>query len=396
MTLEFTADVTAYYGRFEALRRSGGRALELTVLSGPFTGCRALKWEDTLLILQRCPGEDVPEKSVPASFGKSDSDTEIGIFREGSTDRRPKVPENVNGRPAEALLTEACERIKNGAVLLPGILKVSGEEIFAERPGLTERLVICGGGHVAQALTAMASMTGFEVTVIEDRPSFCSACEAAGAARSICGDFGQVLSELDDTDAPYFVVMTRGHRSDVACLRQILTQNRRYVGMMGSKSRTAGVAEGLIEDGYREDAVAAIHMPIGLSIGAQTPQEIAVSVLAELIQVRYRSGAAGSEDLLIRQRLARPQDSRRCALAEIVAKEGSGPRRPGTKMLVYEDGSILGTIGGGCAEAAIISQAVRCIRKGNCLRMRVNMTKEEAADRGMVCGGIIEAFITPL
>lgn len=190
------------------------------------------------------------------------------------------------------------------------------------------------------------------------------------------------------------VVVTRGHRYDMDCLRQILSGTEpAYVGMMGSRRRTVGVASLLEEEGFDKGRIERIHMPIGLSIGALTPAEIAVSIMAELIQVKRRVAQcpASDTDFRVLERLA--SENRPHGVVTILSTKGSVPRRPGAKMIVYEDGQIYGSIGGGCAEAEVMRETLKYIGTGKCAVKTVDMTKDVSEEDVMVCGGIMEVLI---
>ena len=187
-----------------------------------------------------------------------------------------------------------------------------------------------------------------------------------------------------------FVIMTREHVHDVECLRKILDKPFAYAGMMGSRSRTEQIRDQLREEGYDPQRADAVHMPIGLPIGSRTPEEIAVSVAAELI--RDMNAADPGEIFppgMAEELAGHPQG----VLTMIVEKNGEAPRRPGTKMLVRNDGSFLGTVGGGYAEAEILKTAGQMIREGcrESRLVRISMQKGT-----MQCGGEIAVFLLPL
>lgn len=273
-----------------------------------------------------------------------------------------------------------------------GCVDVDGETIFCEVLQGNPGLVICGGGHVSAALVKMSKILGLPVTVLEDRPMFADKVRAAGADRVICDSFAGGLNQVEGNESTYFVIVTRGHRYDKECLEAILKKKYAYVGMMGSRSRVRLLKETLLEEGYQREILEGLHAPIGISIGSETPEEIAVSIMGEIIQVK-NSGAGGegfSGEIL--KGLKAPA---RKVLATIVSRKGSAPRKVGTKMLVMEDGTTVGTIGGGCAEAEMMQKAFAMLRDGGrgCVKIRINMTNREAGDEGMVCGGIQDILL---
>jgi xanthine dehydrogenase accessory factor len=143
------------------------------------------------------------------------------------------------------------------------------------------RLVIAGGGHVGQALAAQGALVGFEILVIDDRPEF--------ADPALCGDIAAMLAALPADEATYVAIVTRGHRHDAEALRACIGRPFAYVGMIGSRRKVALIHESLLAAGLATpEQLDAVYAPIGLDIGAETPGEIAASVVAELIAVRRR------------------------------------------------------------------------------------------------------------
>lgn len=264
-----------------------------------------------------------------------------------------------------------------------------------------DRLFICGGGHVSIPIIQIGKMLGFHVTVLEDRPVFADHARAAGADEVRCDSFENGLVQIEGDSDTYFVIVTRGHRYDMACLRRIIYKENAYIGMMGSRTRVRQVMNTLCEEGIEEELLRRVHSPIGLSIGAQTPEEIAVSVMAELIQVKYKnmnadhSGGNSNTEFtkeILRAALSEVPEKR--CIATIISRKGSAPRRVGTKMVIFEDGSLADTIGGGCMEAEVIREALFLLKQGEDKKViQVNMLPEQAEDEGMVCGGVIEVEI---
>lgn len=278
-----------------------------------------------------------------------------------------------------------------------GIVEIGNQKIFVEHLRKTDRLVICGGGHVAQQTALLAKQTGFHVTALEDRPFFADAMRKAGADTVICDSFDSALEHIPGSSDTYFLVLTRGHRYDGICLRSILRKERAYTGMMASRGRAAALKKELVSEGVSSDTLNEIHSPVGLAIHAETPAEIAVSIVAELILTRNRERKTGSYD---RELLTCLQASDACprALATIISRRGSAPREIGTKMVVFPDGKIVGTIGGGCMESRVMHQCLGMLKeKAPAGRViEENMTGEEAGEEGLVCGGTIRVYLEVL
>ncbi len=152
-----------------------------------------------------------------------------------------------------------------------------------ERPAT---LVVVGGGHVGKALSVIGDLCGFSVTVIDDRPEYANAERFPEADKVIRGRFDEVLRDLPVDRNTYIVCVTRGHRHDETSLRQVVGKPAAYIGMIGSRRRVGAVLQHLVEEGAEREAVARVRTPIGLDIGAETPEEIAVAIMAEVIQVR--------------------------------------------------------------------------------------------------------------
>lgn len=283
-----------------------------------------------------------------------------------------------------------------------GRCQIDGCEVFYEQLTGRKKLVICGAGHVGLALTRQAKQLGFHVTVIDDRPLPAGQAGEAGADRTVCDDFCRALDGISGDRNTWFVIMTRGHRSDEDCLQKILPKNCAYLGMMGSRRKTAAIREQLRRQGYPDSVMDRIHMPIGLDIGAETPEEIAVSILAEMIQIcrgtkahpRHRGTDGGySDDML--ECLTRADAGNRWVLCTIVRKRGSSPRREGTKMLIGAEGQLIGTIGGGCGEAEVIRNARGLLRhpEMRCRIITIDNTEINGETNSMACGGVEDILL---
>ncbi len=162
-----------------------------------------------------------------------------------------------------------------------------------ERPAT---LLIVGGGHIGQSLASIASQVGFSVAVLDDRAAFANTERFPTADRVVCGDFVEELRRFPIDAHTYIVLVSRGHKQDELSLREVATSEAAYVGMIGSRRRVGAVLTHLAGEGLPQEALGRVHTPIGLDIGAETPEEIAVSIIAEIISVRRGgSGAAMSE-----------------------------------------------------------------------------------------------------
>jgi xanthine dehydrogenase accessory factor len=158
-------------------------------------------------------------------------------------------------------------------------------EIFVEPILPQPMLYIFGGGHVSMALAQAAYAAGFAIGVVDDRESFANA-ERFPMAREIHTSYEDAFAKLKPNASAYFVIVTRGHRDDMRVLSWAVGTQARYIGMIGSKRKVLSVYKALEKEGIPAEKFERVHAPVGLEIGALTPEEIAVSIAAELIAVR--------------------------------------------------------------------------------------------------------------
>ena len=149
-------------------------------------------------------------------------------------------------------------------------------------------LVIVGAGHVARPLCRLGALLGFRVTVLDDRPEFATRERFPEAAEVRRADFSDPFRGVEIGAGSWLVLVTRGHRYDFEALRGVLRRPEppAYVGMIASRRRTRAALDALARDGIPDERLRAVHAPIGLDVGAETPEEIAVAVAAELVLVR--------------------------------------------------------------------------------------------------------------
>jgi xanthine dehydrogenase accessory factor len=145
-------------------------------------------------------------------------------------------------------------------------------------------LVVFGAGHVGQAVAMIGALTGYDVTVVDDREEFLSRSRLPdNQIRLSKCDFRDAVRDIKLARNTAVVIVTRGHQYDEMCLRSVVGSEAGYIGMIGSKRRVFSVFAKLRQDGVPEQALELVHAPIGLSIGARSPQEIAVAIVAEII-----------------------------------------------------------------------------------------------------------------
>ena len=154
------------------------------------------------------------------------------------------------------------------------------------------RLVIVGGGHIGYALAQFGALLGFELYVLDDREQFANKERFAMAEDVYAGDLGVGLDAVELDGSDYVVLVSRGHQQDEQALRHVVGRGAAFVGMIGSRRRVRTVLEHLLSEGFDRAEIEAVHTPIGIDIGAETPEEIALSIMAEIVLVR-RSGGGG-------------------------------------------------------------------------------------------------------
>ena len=159
-------------------------------------------------------------------------------------------------------------------------------QVFIEPIEGTPVLCLFGAGHVAQPLARMAKACGFRVELCDDRVKFANAERFPEADLIVIDDFAAAAGKMTLGPNTYAVVVTRGHKGDGEALRAVLGRGLRFVGLLGSRPKVVHIFAALRERGVPPEDLARVHAPLGLEIGAQTPEEIAVSILAEMIAVR--------------------------------------------------------------------------------------------------------------
>jgi xanthine dehydrogenase accessory factor len=146
--------------------------------------------------------------------------------------------------------------------------------------------LIFGGGHVSKSLSKVASLAGFATIIVDDREAFANAERFPEAEATYAEEYEQVFPKLQVTSSTYLIIVTRGHRDDMRVLRWAVNTPARYISMIGSKRKTISVVRELEKEGIPREAFERVFAPMGLEIGAETPEEIAVSVVAEMIAMR--------------------------------------------------------------------------------------------------------------
>lgn len=179
----------------------------------------------------------------------------------------------------------------NALTGVPAMLTRDGRFVV-ERLSRPPRVLVFGAGHVGAAIARAAAAAGFRVVVVDDRPEYADPARFGDGVAVLAAEADAALARYPLTAADAVVIATRGHRNDALILERVATSPAGYVGLLGSRRKKAVVTKGLVAAGVPASALKRVRVPVGLAIGAVTPEEIAVSVVAELIGWR-RFGAAG-------------------------------------------------------------------------------------------------------
>ena len=253
------------------------------------------------------------------------------------------------------------------------------KEWFENKPVL----FVCGGGHISLEISKLAQFLDYKTVVMDPREEFANKERFPLAENVICDDFDNI--EKYDVKNAFYIVVTRGHADDLKCVSRLLKIENSYLGMIGSKKKVKATFESLKEMGFSEEEISKIHAPIGIPIKAITPAEIAVSIMAQIIDIRNTVNPSSvSKELL--------NTDEEGVLCIITKKEGSSPRGEGSMMFVTKD-RIIDSIGGGIIEALAIKKA-RTVTK--CVEEEYVLDNKTSADTGMICGGYNKVLFIPI
>lgn len=279
-------------------------------------------------------------------------------------------------------LSTGYEALSRSGETLLSVFEKGSEEI-EETIRLKPRLVLFGAGHVAKAVYDIACMLGISVTTIDERKEMNSEKRFPLAERILLEPEPFFKTEREFYN-PYYCIFTHGHKGDRAALSGCLKRKSEYIGMIGSKGKIAKTYELLKEEeGFDDEDFERVHAPIGLKIGGDSPEEIAVSVIAEIISIYSKTKHSSTLELEYLLERAKHDKGVSC---RIIEKAGSSPREVGTEMFVTAD-KVVGTIGGGALEATVIKDA-RSLKE-NCVR-EYNLASGGKLD--MICGGDVKVL----
>ena len=250
-----------------------------------------------------------------------------------------------------------------------------------ERITAKPHLVMFGCGHVGKALYDLAALQNMDVTVMDPREGLLTQ-ERFPAAERICGRYEDLLTrDFPGFIAPYYCIFTHGHTYDSDCLYYALTHPHSYIGMIGSRAKIALCFDNMREKGIIDTMLAGVHSPIGLSSNAITPQEIAISIMAQIISVFRTDKEAVVVDASLLARAAEETG----IMVRVVEKSGSAPQRVGAMLFVTEK-DLCGTVGGGAIENHAIETARSMLRDDRDFLVE-HHELQGPQPLGMTCGG---------
>ncbi len=232
---------------------------------------------------------DQRQSGVLLTLADASDSGDVKIARQWIAEENQTLEQELKNLPP--IVTEMMQNVHAGSVRT---VPFDGMETLAKGCGLVERivpnpsLIIAGAGHVGQALAHLGKFLGFSVTVWDDRPEYADPLKI-DADVVLTGPMEDSLSKIPIQNDCYIVIVTRGHKTDGEVLHQFIDSDAAYIGMMGSKAKIAKMKTSFFENGWATpEQWSHIHTPVGLDIGGQTVEEIAISIAAELVKVRNR------------------------------------------------------------------------------------------------------------
>lgn len=282
----------------------------------------------------------------------------------------------------------SVELVRNGEILYSD----SGKPLASYRAEFIKtepHIVVFGAGHVSKALYDQARLLNMRVTVIDEREETANR-ERFPEAEIILRPYDEFFSSDHTFFRPYYVIMTHGHAYDSKALEWTLKKPSSYIGMIGSRGKVAATYQKMLDKGFSRSELDLVHSPIGLGIGAVTPEEIAVSILAEIISV-FRSVKGA---FTISPSYIESVTGKKGICARIIEKRGSAPRAVGSELFYspLED-RFYGTVGGGAVEKAT-EESCREMwkKKEKCRIIHYNLSAE--GDLSMICGGDVDMLFS--
>ncbi len=241
-----------------------------------------LKNERGVLVTVVATRGSVPRKAGAKMLIKEDGSF-IGTVGGGSVEHavKEKAMEIIKSGQPQLMHFDLSGKEESATMICGGQMDAFFEPIAAQGT-----LYLFGAGHIARSTATIGKMLGFRIVVIDPRPEYNNSDYLPDGDVLIVEDFSQAFPKLDIEEAAYIIIYTYAHTMDEECLHFALGTKAKYVGMIGSKKKVKEIKERLLKRGITQEQLDSVHSPIGLDIGAETPVEIAVSILAEIIKVR--------------------------------------------------------------------------------------------------------------
>lgn len=247
------------------------------ILAAAEERCAAGQGVVIAVLVRAADGSPVPRRMLIAQDGA----------RQGSI--HPAL-DSIAASDALSALAERRSRLRSyrivGDSAEPARLQAGDADVFYDVLSRPPRLIIAGAGHIAQPLAALAHILDFEVAVLDDRAEYATRDRFPAVNEILIGPYRATLASMMIGGDTHIVLVTRGHVHDQACLEAVLDSPAAYIGMIGSKRRVRTVLDHLRVEGRSAERLGRIRAPIGLDIGARTPAEIALAIMAEIVQVR--------------------------------------------------------------------------------------------------------------
>ena len=254
--------MTDIYQEIVRIRDEGGEAALVTIVSAAGSTPR----EEGAKMLVRADG------SILGTIGGGSLEAQL-------------IKEAINvigqGKPKQLHFSLTAKEVEAEGMLCGGEVEAFIEPILS-----SPTLYIFGGGHISLPLARMGKLLGFKIAVVDDRAEFANADRFPEADTVLAEDFSKSFPRLKVDKSSYIVIVTRNHQYDDIVLEWAVGTKAKYIGMIGSKTKTRAIFSHLLSKGIAKEKLDRVHAPIGLEINAQTPEEIAVSILAEIIKVR--------------------------------------------------------------------------------------------------------------
>lgn len=223
----------------------------------------------TVVDVDRWQTDQIPKMFIKANGDKIGSLLGIDEIEDQLKDRMKQI---IDSRQSEVITANTREGKKLNIFLEPVI---SDPVVY-----------IFGGGHVSKQIVPLADLVGFSVVVIDDRPEFSKPENFPAAKKVYTFPYDSALDNLEVDETSYLIIVTRGHQHDKTVLTEALKTDAKYIGMIGSKRKRLIIYDKLLKEGFKQEQLDSVHSPIGMEIEAETPEEIAVAIVGELIKVR--------------------------------------------------------------------------------------------------------------